>query len=471
MKPGEAFSADTVAAVSTPRGVGGVAMIRISGSKVSEILDRCFIPFGKNKPSEHPRTAVYGRLVSGNGTTADNVIVTYYASPASYTGEDTAEICCHGGLAVTASVLEAVLEAGASPAGAGEFTRRAFINGKLSLSEAQAVGELISADTEEKRRLALSASDGRLSNCLSEIYSILLDVLSAIWAVIDYPEEELTSESEGEITAKLNMLADKADSLSVTYKTGRAISIGIKTTICGAPNSGKSSLYNLIVGEDRAIVTDVMGTTRDILEETVSFGGITLRIADTAGIREGTDEVEKIGVTRARKKILDSELVFLVIDTSRELNDYERELISEISQVNEKSLSAVTILNKSDLIPHISDADLTFIKAKLGDRNVLVSAKTGDGINELARAVSDLYNSTALSLESDAIIWNAEQHVSITKAAQLLREASSAIAAGEPYDCVSLLMEQALAEIGRIDGKGVSEEIVNSIFSKFCVGK
>ena len=453
---------ETVAAISTPKGKGGIAVIRISGDKSGEILERCFRAKGKS-PVESPRRAVFGTVVDGNEE-IDTAIAVYFSEGASFTGEASAEISCHGGIAVTQAVLSAVFKAGACPAEPGEFTRRAFINGKLSLTEAEAVGRLIDADTESRRRLAGGALRGSLKDKTEGIRNSLADVISALYAVIDYPDEDISNEGEEQIAFVIDESISALNALLKTYKTGSAVADGVVTVICGSPNCGKSTLYNLLCRAEKAIVTDVAGTTRDTLWETVDAGGITLRLADTAGIRETGDTVESIGVDRARGAMREAELVISVFDGSRELTEEEKALLEELSVMD---TAKIAVINKSDtdtfnICSEISEAN---------NKTVVMSAKYGEGQEELYSAISELFNEDKLSLESDALIWEARHKATVENVIALLTDARTALLYGDPADAVCTLCENALSELSLLDGRGVTEDIVSRIFARFCVGK
>ena len=457
----------TVAAVSTPPGKGGVALIRISGEDAAAVADRMFRPVRKGNLSEMPaRRAVFGTVVSPDtGEEIDTGVAVLYRAPASYTGEDTAEISCHGGIAVTRAVLAAAFAAGAEPAGPGDFTRRAFVNGKLTLTEAEAVGLLIDADTESRRVLASGAVRGNLTRALDPIGDSLSRVLSAIYAAIDYPDEDIGDEGEREIAGVIRVAAADVDRLAATYKTGSAIAHGIPTAIAGLPNSGKSSLYNALLGSDAAIVTDIPGTTRDVLSAQADVGGVTLRLADTAGIRDGADAVEQIGVERARREIADAALILLVCDASSPIGEDFRTLARDVRD-SAPAAHIIAVLNKSDLPAAAAD-----FPAGIADDRVYVSAKRGDGMDELRAAVARAAGTDTLDAAKDPVIWDARQEASLRRASASLREAESALTAGEPLDAVCMLCETALAEIRGVDGRAVDEEIVAGIFARFCVGK
>ena len=455
---------DTIAAVSTPYGKGGVAVIRISGDDAAAVLSRCFSTSGP-RPEVHPRRACFGRIVREEET-VDTGVATYFAPGASFTGEASAELSCHGGTAVTAAVLEAVFFAGARPAQAGEFTRRAFLNGKLSLTEAQAVGLMIDADTDSRRRLASGVLRGSLREATEQMRASLTTLLASLYATIDYPEEDLAEQSTEEVTAGFETITDELRDLLATYRTGHAVADGVRTVICGAPNCGKSSLYNRILGEDRAIVTDIAGTTRDTLWDTADFGGVSLRLADTAGLRDGTeDQIEAIGIARARKTMEEAELILLVLDAARPLAPEEDALLHTLRELD---ASTVVIVNKTDLA---APEETIFAARPYADAVVAISAKTGDGMDALADAVAAIYGTRDRSYVTEPLIWDARHKATLTEAITLLERAADALTAGEPSDAVCTLAEDALAELSMLDGRGVSEEIVNEIFSRFCVGK
>lgn len=453
---------ETVAAVSTPRGKGGIAVIRISGEDSAKILEKVFRPMGKS-PAERPRYGVFGEIVDGEEI-IDTGIATYFEAGKSFTGEASAEISCHGGIAVTSAVLEAVFRAGAVPAPAGEFTKRAFVNGKLSLTEAEAVGKLIDADTDSRRRLASGAARGKLREKTEAVRKDLLSVLSALYAAIDYPEEDIGDEGEKNIDGVLQKSKDSLSALLRTYKTGCAVANGVVTAICGSPNCGKSSLYNLLCGEDKAIVTDIAGTTRDTLWETVDAGGITLRLADTAGIRETGDIIENIGVERALGAMDDAELIITVFDGSRPLDSDEKKLLSALF---EKPQPKIAVINKSDLEIVIETEEIS----KVCDKTVIMSAKTKCGTEELYRAVSEIFNEENLSLTDDAMLWDARHRATVASALEMLCQAQEGLRAGDAVDAVCTLAERALSELSLLDGRGITDEIVSEIFSRFCVGK
>ena len=456
-----------IAAVSTPPGKGGVAVIRMSGGGAFEIADKVFLPQSGQRPSEcRPRTQVYGYIVE-DGERIDDVLVTRFPAPHSYTGEDTVEISCHGGILVTRTVLEVLLRHGASPADKGEFTRRAFINGRLSLTEAEAIADLLEAGSRDQLRLSSDTSRSRLSARISSIRTSLVGLMSSVYARIDYPDEDLGDFSDDELLSRLYNIKEDSRNLLSTYRTGRAISEGVRTVICGKPNAGKSTLYNLLLGEDAAIVTDIPGTTRDVLERAVPLGKVMLKIADTAGIRESDemDAVERIGVKKSLEMIAKSELLFAIFDISRPFDDEDRLIIDAIKESNAPK---VALLNKSDLAPSFNENELIGF-----DRIIKISAKEGEGdaISTLAELVNQMFTDEKIVVGQDAIISSARQHAALTRCIDHIDAAIESLELGFAQDAASSDIERALGAISELDGRAVSEEIVADIFSKFCVGK
>ena len=453
----------TIAAIATPPGKGGVALIRISGDQAFAIADACFSPASKGKKlsSYPPRTAVRGDVIL-EGEHVDDGLAYCFPAPHSYTGEDTVEICCHGGLLVTRTVLEACLSAGARMAEAGEFTRRAYLNGKLSLTEAEAIGDLLEATSRGQIKLSSRESRSKLSLALGELYEELVLLLSTLYAAIDYPEEDLAGLSNQDLLSRLQALEGRISALCATYRTGRTITEGIATTICGKPNVGKSSLYNLLCCEDAAIVTDIAGTTRDVLERTVALGDITLRLCDTAGVRETKDVVEQIGVERSLTKLEESELIFAVFDSSSPLTEEDTELIERLGQLE---ATIIAIINKADL----PSCDMSPVTSRF-EHVVKMSCKSSNS-TELESLVTRLFTDGNIRVGYDAIISSARQYAALTKAKELVVSTISALEFGLPADVASSDLELALGALSELDGRAVSESIVSSIFSHFCVGK
>lgn len=452
---------ETISAISTAYGKGGVAVIRISGDNALEVAKKVF----KAKAKEiEPRRAYYGEILR-DSTIIDDGILTYYKAPNSFTGEDVCEICCHGGIYSTQAVLESILSSGARLAQAGEFTKRAYINGKLTLSRAEAISNVIDAKTDSQLRLSSSIARGTLSAKIDEIRETIISLISRAYAVIDYPDEDIEDNTYEDMKKSIDTVISLLDCLKRSYKAGKAVSEGVKAAIVGKPNAGKSSLYNILLGKDLAIVTDIAGTTRDVIESTASIGGVTLCLADTAGIRETNDTVEKIGVSRAIEKIEESELILCVFDYSRKEEDEDIQILNEISGKNK-----IGIINKTDTSKGISCEFEEKIKSSF-DKVVYISTRDGSGLDELSKAISDLYELGNFDLSNDAIIANARQSASVSLALNEAIYAKEALSNQMTPDVVCFTLEKALSELNMIDLRDAGEEIVNAIFSRFCVGK
>lgn len=453
----------TVAALSTPPGKGGVALIRISGRDAVTIADRVYrAKNGKTVAALPPRTATYGDVFF-EGDKIDDVLLTFFPAPRSYTGEDTVEITCHGGMLICRTVLEALFTAGAVPAGRGEFTRRAFLAGHIGLSEAEAIGELLDAKSREQIRLYQKESRTRLSVALSELYDTLSSLLSAIYAKIDYPDEDLAEWDDAHIILNLSTLSGRIDRLCATYRTGRAVAEGIFTVLLGKPNTGKSSLYNLLCGKNAAIVTEYAGTTRDVLESSVSLGRVLLRLADTAGVRETADPVEKIGVDRAKEAAEAAELVLILFDTSR---PWEAEDDALLAYADSLPGEKVALLNKGDLDPLWDGAFLTGHFTHV----LPFSVAKGD-LATLTAVVDSLFTDGEIRIGEDAVVSSARQYAALKSAQEYVENTLVALKEGVPYDAALSDLELAMQSLGETDGRSVSEDIVSGIFSKFCVGK
>lgn len=460
---------DTIAAISTPYGRGGVALIRISGANATAVADAVFKPARKLPLSQiDVGNTVYGAIyeptADGNSTHIDDGMAVRFAAPHSFTGEDTVEISCHGGILVTSRVLGACLSAGARQAEAGEFTRRAFINGKLALSEAESLGRLLDAKTMSQLYVASSGLRGSLTQKTSVFYDSLKSMLASIYARIDFPDEDLADMSEEDMKNRLSEVLDGITRLAATYGTGRAINEGIKTVICGRANAGKSSVYNRLVGSESAIVTDVEGTTRDVLKDTVSIGKTTLCICDTAGLRETDDKVESIGIEKALAEIESAELILAVFDSSREPSEDD---IALVERINQLGVAAIALFNKSD---REESFDLSDIKARF-EHSVCVSAKSGEGFDKLAAVIDSLFIDGEIDIKTDAVVADARQYASLVRSAELIRSVLDSMSAGLSLDVCCVDVEEAMMALGELDGREIGEEIVSEIFSKFCVGK
>ena len=451
---------DTIAAISTPFGRGGIAVIRISGADTIEISQKVFIPSSGKKLTDYPpNTAIHGSIIK-SGRIIDDGICTIFRAPRSYTGEDVAEISCHGGILLTERVLEAIFEAGARQASAGEFTRRAFTAGKLSLTQAEAVGMLIDAESDDQLTLAAAQEHGAFRKKADELYEKLKTIVTNVYATIDFPDEDLAEMSTEELREALISLKAELSALRDSYDAARTVMRGVETAIVGKPNTGKSSLLNRLLGRDRAIVTDIAGTTRDTLEETVNVGRVLLRLSDTAGIHETTDVVEKLGVDRSLEAMKNARLIIAVFDGSAELDDDDKSLIKLIS---ESPAEKIAVINKSDL-GTVPSPDF--------EHTIKLSARTGEGIDELVKTIEELFAIGDLDkLSEKAVVLSARQNSSVIRTLAYVTSALDALDRGVPPDTVGLDLESALTEISELDGRRVTEEIVDGIFHRFCVGK
>lgn len=462
----ETLFSSTIAAVSTPRGKGGVALIRISGEEAAAVAGRCFFPkCGKKIEELPPRKAYFGDILS-DGAPIDDGLCTRFSAPASYTGEDMVEISCHGGMLVTERVLEAVFAAGAVPAAAGEFTRRAFVNGKLSLTKAEAVAEILDAKSDAQLRIAAAARRGALSDRLEKAEKELVALCGAVYAKIDYPDEDLAEVGDDEFSERCAAVLRDLDALAATYRAGSAIFEGVNTVICGAPNRGKSSLYNLLAGEEAAIVTPIAGTTRDLLERDLPLGKVMLHLADTAGIRGAADEVERIGVARAEERVRGAELVFCLFDVSLPFSDEDAALCELLGGIAAPKLA---LLNKLDL--KRGDFSIPARYRGLFCDTIEISALCGEGLDRLRAKVEELFDCGAIETDNAAVVTNARQFAALTEARARLVDAIHAVKSGMGADLASSDLERAIAVLGELDGRRVSEAIVSEIFSHFCVGK
>ncbi len=447
----------TIAAISTPMGEGGIGVIRISGAESAEIADRVFKNINGKKLSElSGYSALFGYIYSGEEL-IDEAIVTRFTAPHSYTGEDICEISCHGGAFVTSSVLRAVLDAGASLASPGEFTKRAFLNGKMDLAEAESVMGLISARSSEELKLHLAAKSGRVSKEIEKAENALITLAANFAAYSDYPDEDLPELQPEAFEVLLCEAKDILSLLISTYDSGRLIREGVKTAIVGKPNVGKSTLMNLLSGEARSIVTEVAGTTRDVIEERVKCGELTLVLADTAGIHYSDDLVESVGVELAKERIETAQLILAVFDASVPLDGDDKEILELIKDKN-----SIVLLNKTDKDCVIDPPE--------GFKTVKISAKEGNGSDELIKAITDAVGVGNID-SSAAVLLNERQRDLATKALGCVNEAASLLKGGYTIDAVSVCVDDALSYLYTFDGKRVTNEVADEVFRRFCVGK
>lgn len=454
------MSERTIAAIATPLGEGGISIIRISGEKAITVADKCFSAYSGKKLSDlDGYQAAYGRVCDTDGSVLDDAVALVFRSPKSYTGENVVEISIHGGRVVTRQVLRRVLQCGAVLAEGGEFTKRAFLNGKLDLTKAESIMGLISARNEAALKISRGARDGRISRDTEYILEKLLETAASLAAFADYPDEDIPNLTQENFNALLNECQTKCEKLLSTYDAGRTVCEGINCAIVGKPNVGKSTLMNMLCGSERSIVTDIAGTTRDIIENTVTVGDITLNLADTAGIHNTPDTVERFGVDKAMKKIEDAELLLAVFDCSSYLDDDDKQLIESI-----KSKKCIVVLNKTDLAEKI---DRTVFN---GLETVEISAKNGSGYEQLSDKISHICNIQMLSPD-DTVLINERQRDCIRRALDGINEAGNALISGVTLDAVGVCVDDAIAALLELTGKRVTNEVCDEIFKRFCVGK
>ena len=451
----------TIAAISTAQGEGGIGVIRISGDEAIVTADRVFKNINGRRLSDMSGyTAAFGKIISG-GEELDEAVALVFRAPHSYTGENVVELSCHGGVYITQQVLRTVLEAGAVPAQAGEFTKRAFLNGKLDLTEAEAVIDIISAKSKAAAGAAMSVKEGALRRRITGIKDDLLTLASHLSAWADYPEEDIAEVSEEMILEVCRRAGSDLENLLSTYDSGQAVKQGIDTVIAGKPNVGKSTLMNLLSGYEKSIVTDIPGTTRDIVEDTIVAGDVILRLSDTAGLRSTDDAVEKIGVDRAKKRLEQCSLLLAVFDNSSVLEEYDFELLKAAENV-----PAIAVINKTDLPNKL---DVEKIKSYI-DNIIYISAATGEGKDELIRAVSVIAGTDRLN-PSEGILSNERQRLNALTALNSVKEAAEATEAGLTFDAVTVTLEEAISALLEMTGESASEEIIDRVFHNFCVGK
>lgn len=452
----------TIAAISTPRAQGGISVIRISGEDALAVADKIFTPVSCGTiPSEMAGyTCAYGKIAD-EGEILDDGVLTVFRAPKSYTGEDVVEVSCHGGIFVTEQVLRLVLSKGAVPAEAGEFTKRAFLNGKMSLTQAEAVMDVISADGRAGLKCAEALRDGALYRRIKSVSDGMLKLLASLAAWVDYPDDDIPAVEEYEISAALEAAIANLDKLLSSYGSGRIVREGLDAVIAGRPNVGKSTLMNLLSGCERSIVTDIAGTTRDIVEESVRLGDVVLRLSDTAGIHETSDTVERAGVDRTRKKLDSAGLILAVFDMGEEIASEDRELAEKC-----RGRNAVAVLNKSDLVQRFDFSEI----ADCFKDSVTISAGNGEGSERLKTAVEKLCGLENFSPDM-GVLANERQRVCAEKARAAFSEALDALNNGATLDAVTILIDGGENCLLELTGERVSEAVTDEVFSRFCVGK
>lgn len=450
-----------IAAISTAQAPGGIGVIRLSGEGAPQIADRVFVSRMGTLEQAPGYTALYGKIVDENGEKLDEAVALRFCAPHSFTGEDVVEFSCHGGLVILQRVLAAVLAAGARPAGPGEFTRRAFCNGKMDLTEAEAVMQMISARGTQAARAALSGHDGALSRRIGGIRQRLLEVASHLAAWADYPDDDIPQVTDDFLRENLCAVQQELQQLLLTFDAGRVLREGVDTVIVGRPNAGKSTLMNRLTGTQRSIVTEIAGTTRDVVEETVQLGQVLLRLSDTAGIRDTDDPVEKIGVQRAREKFSQAELILMVFDASQELNDEDRQLMAM-----SEGKPHVAVVNKTDLCEKI---DKKYIKSK-NQHIVYISAQSGEGMQQLEQEILRVLHAAELN-PGEGILYTERQRQDASHCLSAVEEAQGALQSGMTLDAVTVSVEAAVDALLELTGERATTAVVDEVFAHFCVGK
>lgn len=452
----------TIAAISTAPGIGGIGIIRMSGEDCFEILSKIF----KQKNPQDIKdikgyTIKYGNIVDKNEI-IDEVLVSYFKAPKSYTSENMCEINSHGGIVIVNKILDLCIKNGAEVAEPGEFTKRAFLNGRMDLSQAEAVIDVINAKTDKEAKISMEQLEGSLSEKIEEIRKIVISVMADIEATIDYPEYDLEEVTNRKILNILDEVDKLLSTLEKSFYNGKILREGISTAIIGRPNAGKSSLLNVILNEERAIVTDIEGTTRDTIEEYIAIEGVPLKIIDTAGIRNANDEVEKIGVTKAIEIAKKSDIIIAIFDSNKELNSEDEKILELLKDKN-----AIVLLNKIDLEKKINKEKIEAI----GKPIIEVSTKTRAGIDEFYEEISKMFKLKEIANDGETIVTNVRHKNIIINSRKNLEKAKETINSNMPIDIISTYLKEIIEELGKITGETVTEDVINEIFSKFCLGK
>ena len=454
----------TIVAISTASGNGGIGIIRLSGRQTFDIIDKIFIPKNKSKDIKG-YTMKYGNIVNPkNNEIIDEVLVAYFVAPKSYTTENMCEINSHGGTVVEKRILELCLENGAELAEPGEFTKRAFLNGRIDLSQAEGIIDLINSKTEMEAKESINQLEGNLSKKIKKIEKKMLDIMVNIEVTIDYPEYDVEEVTNSEALKKLNEIHNLLNELENSFNKGKIIKDGIKTVIIGKPNAGKSSLLNSLLKEDRAIVSDIAGTTRDTIEEYLNIDGIPLKLIDTAGIRDTENTIEKIGVEKSKKLVNDADLIIAIFDISGSLDEDDRKIIELI-----RDKKAIILLNKVDVLKNNNKMEEEI--KKLNKPVIKISAKEEIGFENLYSEIKKMFELNEISSNNEILITNERHKNQIIKAKQNILNAIETVKNNTPVDIISIYINQAMEDLGEITGVNVSENIINEIFAKFCLGK
>lgn len=458
------MSTDTIAAIGTALSNSGISIIRISGKDSLNIIRKIFVSNSKIMPNN----IIYGKIVE-NGKVVDTVLVSYFKNPKSYTGEDVCEINCHGGVQITREILQLVLENGARLAEPGEFSKRAFLKGKMDLTKAEAVINLINSKNTTQARIAANNLEGDLYKKIKEVREELIELMAHIEVSVDYPEYDYDEVENDNVISLLNKKIIEINNILSTYEQGKYIKDGVNVVILGKPNVGKSSLLNTLSRSQKAIVTEIPGTTRDVIEERINIGNIILNLSDTAGIRKTDDFVEKIGVKRSIEKIDEADLVIYLLNVESDIDDEDKEILSKIQN---KGIKLITVINKIDKGQKLKfDSILDELKRFGVNEVIKMSVLNDEGIDELKNKIEEIFNTNDLDFENELIITNERHRDLLNKSKEYLEVAKKEIEDNEPIDIVSIVIKNATKSLGEIIGADVNQDIVNKIFEKFCLGK
>lgn len=458
------MSTDTIAAIGTALSNSGISIIRISGKDSLNIIRKIFVSNSKIMPNN----IIYGKIVE-NGKVVDTVLVSYFKNPKSYTGEDVCEINCHGGVQITREILQLVLANGARLAEPGEFSKRAFLNGKMDLTKAEAVINLINSKNTTQARIAANNLEGDLYKKIKEVREELIELMAHIEVSVDYPEYDYDEVENDNVISLLNKKIIEINNILSTYEQGKYIKDGVNVVILGKPNVGKSSLLNTLSRSQKAIVTEIPGTTRDVIEERINIGNIILNLSDTAGIRKTDDFVEKIGVKRSIEKIDEADLVIYLLNIESDIDDEDKEILSKIQN---KGIKLITVINKIDKGQKLKfDSILDELKRFGVNEVIKMSVLNNEGIDELKNKIEEIFNTNDLDFENELIITNERHRDLLNKSKEYLEIAKKEIEDNEPIDIVSIVIKNATKSLGEIIGADVNQDIVNKIFEKFCLGK
>lgn len=458
------MSTDTIAAIGTALSNSGISIIRISGKDSLNIIRKIFVSNSKIMPNN----IIYGKIVE-NGKVVDTVLVSYFKNPKSYTGEDVCEINCHGGVQITREILQLVLANGARLAEPGEFSKRAFLNGKMDLTKAEAVINLINSKNTTQARIAANNLEGNLYKKIKEVREELIELMAHIEVSVDYPEYDYDEVENDNVISLLNKKIIEINNILSTYEQGKYIKDGVNVVILGKPNVGKSSLLNTLSRSQKAIVTEIPGTTRDVIEERINIGNIILNLSDTAGIRKTDDFVEKIGVKRSIEKIDEADLVIYLLNIESDIDDEDKEILSKIQN---KGIKLITVINKIDKGQKLKfDSILDELKRFGVNEVIKMSVLNNEGIDELKNKIEEIFNTNDLDFENELIITNERHRDLLNKSKEYLEIAKKEIENNEPIDIVSIVIKNATKSLGEIIGADVNQDIVNKIFEKFCLGK